>query len=128
MMLGSRSRIEQIRRGQLPIQGLQLEIDRIQKALQGNKPIKALAGTEGWQEIETDLVQRIIPKLRGLCRAIIEERWVEVIADAHFIENANMILGLVNETLLQSAISDKLIHSYINVQERLEEEEQARQR
>lgn len=127
-LLGSRSRVQQILHGVLPGAHLQKEIDRMQNALAGNKPIKALSETEGWKQIEADLVQRAVPKLRGLCDLILQGKWDEAYADASYIKFANQILGLVNETLLESSLCSNLINSYISVQARLEEHEQTRQR
>lgn len=127
-LLGTRSRLQQILSGRTVNAHLQKEIDRMQKTLGNLRPIKELSDTAGWKLIESDLSQRILLKLRGLSRLVLSGKWDEAIADSSYIENMNQVLGLVNETLLESARCGQLVNTYISAQERLEEDKQARQR
>ena len=108
---------------------LQRDIDALARHLNDNRNIQALSETRGWQEIEATIAPKALEKLKGLPRKLLAARnradLDECRNDAQFITDMNWVLGLVNETLLESQRTMNLINNKLAIQARLQEEEEA---
>jgi hypothetical protein len=87
-----------------------------------NRPIAETAKTQGWKEYEAELTRIFVETIRRLPRKIIDKD-PTIEADAHLLENINQVLlGLVNNSIYESANLDRLVNNILTVKSRLEEE------
>ncbi len=96
-----------------------------------NRNIRDMADTEGWKEYEAALIEDALRKLRALPRKILQRGPddQEVVSDAAFIEVINTaLLGLVTNTLYESANLTRIINTRLAARERLQREEQSNAR
>lgn len=101
-------RLMQLRNGRVAIEQKRVIREHLDKELQflievaaKNLNIKQLSDSEGWREIEHDLITRVADQLRDLPQLVIDSP-EKAQAVAFSIIEKNAFLAMVNEPLLES--------------------------
>ena len=101
-------RLAQLRNGRVAIEQKRVIREHLDKELQflievaaKNLNIKQLSDSEGWREIEHDLITRVAEQLRDLPQLVIDSP-EKAQAVAFSIIEKNAFLAMVNEPLLES--------------------------